>query len=607
MIFKNHVKGNTSCILFIPFRIQRLQFATKPRNYWKSKENVQNFLKSLGQKYNLRTFEDWNSISNKNICEHGGASLLNRYTLYNLKCTAFPEGMSFFDKPSQSKPTGYWDNKENVIQFLIELKQKYNLKTFEDWNLITHRHIKSIFGGNSLLKKYSMYDLKCFGFPDGKLLFNPAQKPAGYWNNEENIIKFLHSIKQKYNLESIDDWNSITQKQIGINGGRSLLQKYSMYDLKCFGFPEGKSFFDKPNQSKPARYWEKEENLQNFFSNLKEKYNLQTLEDWNSITNSHIISLGGRTLLQKFSMNEIKSLGFPDGKLFFKDQILYKPITYWDDKQNIDQFLDKLKRKYNLNTLEDWISLTKKQIQDNDGSNSLLNKFSVYEIKSFGFPEGKLFFNKKLQTTKGFWNDENNRSQFLEALKLKFNLKTPQDWQRLSREQIKGVGGAWLFSKKEYLKNTKISFEVYSENSDSVKYETFSLNELLHPNQLNVKQVFKRSSQRWLFLQVQKLFPHEEIVEDYFHSELSRKTGSTVQFDVFLIKKNIAIEYHGKQHYEDIPAGFATLEQYNNRDNEKLKLCKEYGIEIIVIPYWWDNKIDSLREALKKYLLPNHH
>ena len=64
-----------------------------------------------------------------------------------------------------------------------------------------------------------------------------------------------------------------------------------------------------------------------------------------------------------------------------------------------------------------------------------------------------------------------------------------------------------------------------------------------------------------------------------------------------MIERNIAIEYHGKQHYEDIPAAARTSETYKYRDLEKQKVCSEHGIQLIVIPYWWDNKIDSLRET----------
>ena len=518
----------------------------------------------------------------------------NKIVKYGYKCfVPLPQV-----KRISKQPHYFWDNEQNVIQFLTNLKEKYNLQTLSDWNSITQKQIQ-LNGGRTLLNKYSMYEIKCLGFPEGKNQFKLIRKKSGYWDNKQNINDFLNKLKEKYNLQTKEDWNLITQKQIQLLGGSKLLNKLSMYEIKCLGFPDGKLFFTKSNSSKPPGYWNKEENVLQFLKEVKQKFNLKTIEDWNLITQKHIRSCnGGNSIIQKYSIYDLKCLGFPEGKLYFKKSISSKPSGYWNNEDNILRFFGQLKEKFHLKTIEDWNLVTQKQIKSIVGGNSLLQKYSMFEIKNIGCPDGKSYFNKR--SSVGYWDNEHNRCAFFENLKNKFNLYSPSDWQRLSREQIKSQGGSWLFSKSEYAKNTFVSFEIHSD-SETFKHEKISLKELLHPSQLKVKQVFKRSSQRWLFLQVQKLFPHEEIVEDYFHSELSRKTGSTVQFDVFLIKKNIAIEYHGKQHYEDIPAGFAPLEFYNNRDNEKEKLCKEYGIQLIIIPYWWDNKLDSLRETLLKY------
>ena len=56
--------------------------------------------------------------------------------------------------------------------------------------------------------------------PEGKFIFN---NPTGYWEKQENIGNFLSLIKEKYNLNTPRDWNSITQKHIKVNGGRVLL------------------------------------------------------------------------------------------------------------------------------------------------------------------------------------------------------------------------------------------------------------------------------------------------------------------------------------------------------------------------------------------------
>ena len=545
----------------------------QPKGYWDNQENILKVLSKIKEKYNLNTPDDWNSITKKHIQSNGGGVLLNKYSMFEIKCMGCPEGKSSFKNPKQ--PAGYWDNQENIDNFLSEIKEKYNLNTPEDWNSITRKQIESN-GGSRLFSKYSLFEIKCMGCPEGKLIFNNPKQPADYWDNQENIDKFLSKIKEKYNLNTPEDWNSITQKHIKSTRGWALLNKYSMFELKCMGCPEGKLTFNNPKQT--PGYWDNQENIDKFLSKIKEKYKLNTPDDWNSITTNHITSHGGGwRLLKKYSIFEIKCMGCPEGKLIFN--IPPQPPGYWDNQENIDNFLSEIQEKYNLNTPDDWDSITQKHIQSNGGW-GLLSKYSLFELKCMGCPEGKSSFNNP--QSYGYWDNQENIDIFLSKIKEKYNLNTPDDWKRLSKNQIIKEGGSGLLTNKIYSK-IKIKFE---------NEEVIPISKLLSGS------VQKRSSQRWLFLQIKKLYPHEEIIEDYFHSEISRISGANVQFDIFMLERNIAIEYHGQQHYEDIPSAFSPAETYKYRDSEKQKICSEHGIQLIVIPYWWDNKIESLKETL---------
>ena len=470
-------------------------------------------------------------------------------------------------------------NERKCSQIFIGIKTTILLNTREDWNTITRSQVISN-GGGTILKKYSMFELKCMACPEGKSIFDMKHQ-SGFWETKENVDKFLLKIKEKYNLNTPEDWNSITVNHIKSNGGRSLLKKYSMFELKRIAYPEGQSIFDVPPQ--PSGYWESQENIDTFLSQIKQKYNLNTPEDWNSITKNHINGNGGSRLFSKYSMFEIKCMACPGGKSIYYNSKL--PSGYWENQENILQFLSKIKQKYNLNTAEDWNSITQKHIQAN-GGRPLLKKYSMFELKCMACPEGKSIFNNpKANRSPGYWKNQENIDRFLAKIKEKYNLSTPEDWKRISRHQITSQGGWGLINNKNI--KVQVKFETENEPTKSIPLSTL----ISVPGR-------KRSSQRWLFLQIQKLFPGEEIVEDYFHSEISRISGSNVQFDIFMIERNIAIEYHGQQHYEDMPSGFSPLQLHQNRDIEKQKLCSEHGIQLIVIPYWWDNKLDSLRETL---------
>ena len=42
-----------------------------------------------------------------------------------------------------------------------------------------------------------------------------------------------------------------------------------------------------------------------------------------------------------------------------------------------------------------------------------------------------------------------------------------------------------------------------------------------------------------------------------------------------------------------------TLQEYIARDKRKKEKCFQFGITLVVIPYWWDNTLVSLEETLK--------
>lgn len=85
-----------------------------------------------------------------------------------------------------------------------------------------------------------------------------------------------------------------------------------------------------------------------------------------------------------------------------------------------------------------------------------------------------------------------------------------------------------------------------------------------------------------------------ELRENYVGAEFESTTlGRQVELDVYLPKEGVAFEYQGEQHYKDIYA-LGTRWRQKFRDEDKRGACKEMGITLIEIPYWWDFQVSSL-------------
>ncbi len=106
-------------------------------------------------------------------------------------------------------------------------------------------------------------------------------------------------------------------------------------------------------------------------------------------------------------------------------------------------------------------------------------------------------------------------------------------------------------------------------------------------------------AQRVLSHMIGSLIPSQIIHTNFIHQDLQFPTGYNMQLDIFLPDISLAFEYQGQHHYHGHYSGADT--SCPMRDSHKRVACKATGISLIEIPYWWDNKKDSLAATIKKY------
>jgi hypothetical protein len=54
-------------------------------------------------------------------------------------------------------------------------------------------------------------------------------RPAGYWNSSENIQTFMKEIEKKLNISRVEDWKSVSIRQVLKQGGGGWLSKFVVY------------------------------------------------------------------------------------------------------------------------------------------------------------------------------------------------------------------------------------------------------------------------------------------------------------------------------------------------------------------------------------------
>lgn len=339
-------------------------------------------------------------------------------------------------------------------------------------------------------------------------------------------------------------------------------------------------------ERKDHGYWRDVKNQRVFLDELMRRlgYSSSHPVNWRSVTTLQIKQHGGARILDQYdSLFEALVQIYPEFNWNVFQARKQMPKHFWDDENNQRAFVERFANHFSLSTPEDWKPVSTRQFKDFGGSR-LLNKYrSLVHMLSHLYPEEDWDpLSCRKTAPKNFWSDMKNVRQFIDYAKVRFYVKQNEDWRWVSVEQLFTLrGGKRLVNKYGSLK--RLLEAVYPDECW----------DLLDRQQANPK----KSGQRLLFLSVQELFPNEEIQEEFSHPKFSELVGYPVQFDVYLPRLRMALEYQGNHHYEDIPE-FGSADLYRKRDEQKAFLCQQQGIRLVHVPYWWDGQKESLAATI---------
>ena len=526
-------------------------------------------------KLNLKTLDDWLAIPKMKISQSGGNALISLYrgNLFHLLHTLYPNfpwEISFsITRPSKL----ILKSLENQRKFMDHLFTKFNLKSLDDWLKGEDNRIKSFIKRSSLVRRYG---------GDFKLLLSSVY-PNYPWKNLFSLEKrkLIKKLKRnlnldprqrkmeflfwKFKLKTLDDWLFVPQSKFTRYGGGKLLEKFRYHfpSLLSSLFPHFPWDF---SIHLKKRKFQSIENQRKRMDHIYHKLNLNSLDDWSKVSTTKMIQYGGSEILSFYrgNLNELFQSIYPHFVFDFSKRKITS--AHFSSIVNQQSFLDHLFSKFNFKTLDDWLPVSNKKLIQNRGK-VLLKKYK---------------YNKKLLLLSLYPNypwQFQYRDYLLPKIKEwidKYNIKQKKDWYRVPMES-------------------------------NLKYELYNTLIEFYPNEQWEKSNFilrtKKTTQRLLFSFTQKIYPSLLIFENYFHPKIISSENVHYELDIFIPALQIAMEYQGEHHYDDIPGGFAGIELFQERDVEKEKLASSLHIKIIYIPYWWDLSLSSLQTSLQSQLL----
>lgn len=144
---------------FLPWR-----FGHSPHRYWEKRENQKQFLNFLYHRLRMRSMDDWYSVSQEDFeknfgggllaCYHGSPSQLLRANYPDIEWVPWK-----FSYTPQLQRYG----KEDLLQFLKEVKVKMAIETMNDWYRLSQVQVREL-GGQKMIAMFGGLAKVCTDF-----------------------------------------------------------------------------------------------------------------------------------------------------------------------------------------------------------------------------------------------------------------------------------------------------------------------------------------------------------------------------------------------------------------------------------------------------------
>jgi len=288
------------------------------------------------------------------------------------------------------------------------------------------------------------------------------------------------AIRLGFPLGDREAWYRVTHKIIVDNGASGILKRYrqSIPQMISSIYPE---FQWDPLKfvRAPRNFWSSKENHRAFLDQLGIKLGIHqelllclkflsyllfvvgisysNRAGWYKISSQQVIDHGGNMLLQKYSMSLSKALlnVYPD---FAWDALQFSkaPQNYWDSIENQRTFLDDLGKKlgFKEGEREGWYAVQNKTVLENGGSRILFHyQNSMIKMLANVYPEYDWKLWKFSRRSGRVRDNPSAMAQLLDTIEPQLGIRSPEDWYRVSSDQLSSIGIARIIKSKANLFN----------------------------------------------------------------------------------------------------------------------------------------------------------
>lgn len=474
-----------------------------------------------------------------------------------------------------------------------ELFHELKLKVLEDWlkvprYKITKEHklkviLQEKYQGNygEMLKSiYPNYNWE-FGRRE-------MQSAHSYFKLQENRRRFMDELFKNLNLKTMKDWLKVPRHYLQKSGGKSMLLYHYQNDMqsllssiypnycweqknKVINEIKESSNERRRNIEREKRKWKfsKLEDQRSYMEMRYYELKLRSLGEWRLISRNTFIhhDNDGKKLLKRYAndMKRLLTTIYPNYDDWNEDDNEVEKRNnkeYYKEKENQRRCLEEIFKRYELKTMSEWTMVKKADILQCEGAVKLLKQFEnspkrMIQTIYANYPFEDVYRNIKKQKIQRYIQ--------------RYDITEKRDWYRISN----------LHYNIRFLLKELYPLERWSKET--------------------LKNRNKKTKQRLLFIMIKRFYHQHWVMEGYKHPTIMNQTFQ-LEFDIFIPSYNLAVEYQGQQHYDDIPQFFNFQQAYQHLDEKKLTFSNDQSIVIIYVPYWWDTSKMSLQPILNNHL-----
>lgn len=201
----------------------------------------------------------------------------------------------------------------------------------------------------------------------------------------------------------------------------------------------------------PRRSLQTSEDRRLFLREAEKVFGITEPGDWRKVRLGDLVRLpGGRSFLNHYEGSLYAGLVdiLPNFNLPAFLCVRNIPKEYWRKRQHAREYFEYRAGKLGVKEPEDWAAVPGSSLWKDCGYGLVKEHGSMTAALQFAYPEVKpsRFLNRRCKP-KGYWSSPERRKAFVEAIAEEFGLSEPQDWKKVSVNDIHQRGGAGFIAR----------------------------------------------------------------------------------------------------------------------------------------------------------------